>query len=128
MIEVVAALIHQDDQILIAQRSAKKARPLLWEFIGGKVEKNETKQQTLIRECKEEMDIDIKVEDIVTEVAYSYPDVTIHLTLLSCVIVKGTPKCLEHEQMKWIHKDELLNYEFCPADTAFIPYILKKEA
>ena len=72
MMEVVAALIWDKDKFLICQRPANKSRALLWEFVGGKVEKGETKEQALIRECKEELNIALNVEDVFMEVDHEY--------------------------------------------------------
>ena len=120
MIEVVAALIWDKDRFLICQRPANKARGLLWEFVGGKVEAGETKEQALVRECREELDIILEVGSIVTEVTHDYPDITVHLTLFNSTISAGEPKLLEHNNMKWIKADELAEYEFCPADEEII--------
>ncbi len=86
MTEVVAALIWDNDKFMICQRPANKARPLLWEFVGGKVEPGETKEQALIRECKEELDIVLEVGEIFTEAVHEYPDITIRLTVLNAKI------------------------------------------
>ena len=72
MTEVVAALIWQGDKFMICQRPACKARGLLWEFVGGKVEAGETKDQALIRECREELNITRSVGDVFTEVTHEY--------------------------------------------------------
>lgn len=120
MTEVVAALIWDKDRFLICQRPANKARGLLWEFVGGKVEPGETKEQALVRECKEELDILLEVGSVVTEVMHEYPDITVHLTLFNATISEGKPKLLEHIAMKWITVDELSEFEFCPADEEII--------
>ena len=122
MIEVVAALIWDKDKFFICQSPANKARALLWEFVGGKVEKGETKEQALIRECKEELNITINVGDIFMEVVHEYPDITVHLTLFNATIVEGVPEKLEHNDISWITPAEITNYNFCPADEE----ILKK--
>lgn len=122
MIEVVAALIWDNDKFLICRRPKNKARALLWEFVGGKVEFGETKKQALIRECKEELDITISVEDIFMDMVHEYPDITVHLTLFNSTILEGIPKKLEHDDIKWITASEIDNYDFCPADIE----ILKK--
>lgn len=122
VVEVVAALIWDKDKFLICQRPANKARGLLWEFVGGKVEKSETKEQALIRECQEELAITVGPHDIFTEVAHEYPDITVHLTLFNCTILWGQPQLLEHNAMAWITPAEISNYSFCPADVE----ILKK--
>ena len=107
MVEVVAALIWQGDKFMICQRPAHKARGLLWEFVGGKVEQGETKEQALIRECQEELAVTLSVGDVFMDVIHEYPDITVHLTLFNAVISEGIPKKLEHEDIKWITADEI---------------------
>ena len=116
MTEVVAAIIWDKDKFLICQRPENKARALLWEFVGGKVEKGETKEQALIRECKEEPNITIKPKDVFMEVVHEYPDITVHLTLFNAEIVAGIPQKSEHNDIKWITVAEIPDYTFCPAD------------
>ena len=123
MTEVVAALIWDDDKFMICQRPPNKARGLLWEFVGGKVESGETKQQALIRECHEELAITLSVDDMLTDVVYEYPDITVHLSLFNCTIVGGSPKLLEHKDLKWISPTEIPRYTFCPADTKLLEKI-----
>ena len=126
MIEVVAALLWQGEKFMICQRPAHKARGLLWEFVGGKVEKGETKQQALIRECKEELNITLNVGDIFMEVVHEYPDITVHLTLFNAIIAEGVPQKLEHNDIKWITPAEIPNYNFCPADEEILKKIKEK--
>ena len=116
MTEVVAALIWDADRFLACQRPAHKARGLLWEFVGGKVEPGETKPQALIRECQEELDVTIDVGDIFMEVVHEYPDLTVRLTLFHASIARGVPKALEHNDIHWITVAQIDEYEFCPAD------------
>ena len=125
VVEVVAALIWAENKFLICQRPANKARGLLWEFVGGKVEQGETKEQALIRECQEELAITVEPHDIFTEVTHEYPDITVHLTLFNCTISKGQPQLLEHNDMKWITSAEIPNYEFCPADEEILKKIIE---
>lgn len=122
MTEVVAALIWDKDRFLICQRPKRKARGLLWEFVGGKVEEGETKQQALIRECQEELAITLAVGDVFMDVVHEYSDLTVHLTLFNAKIVDGVPQKLEHNDIRWITVGEIDDYAFCPADTI----ILKK--
>ena len=122
MIEVVAALIWDKDKFMICQRPANKARALLWEFVGGKVEPGETKEQALIRECQEELAVTLLVGDVFMDVVHEYPDITVHLTLFNATIAEGVPQKLEHNDIQWIRVSEIDNYDFCPADTE----ILKK--
>lgn len=122
MTEVVAALIWDEDKFMICQRPKNKTCGLLWEFAGGKVEKGETKEQALIRECREELGIAVSVGSVFMDVVYEYPGMTVHLTLFNTKIKDGIPQKLEHEDIKWITKKEIHNYKFCPADEE----ILKK--
>ena len=122
MIEVAAALIRRDHKFLICQRPKTKACALLWEFVGGKLEKGETGEEALIRECMEELGITVSVGEVFMEVTHVYPDATVHLTLYHATITEGEPRLLEHNDMKWITPEEITQYEFCPADTD----ILKK--
>ena len=114
--EVVAALIWNNDKFMICQRPAYKARGLLWEFVGGKVESGETKEQALIRECREELNVLLSVGDVFMDVVHEYPDLTVHLTLFNATIDEGEPQKLEHNDIKWITPREIPNYDFCPAD------------
>ena len=123
MVEVVAALIWQGDKFMICQRSANKARALLWEFVGGKVESGETKEQALIRECKEDLDILLSVGAVFMDVIHEYPDLTVHLTLFNAIISEGEPQKLEHNDIKWITPNEIPNFEFCPADEEILAKI-----
>ena len=121
--EVVAALIWRDKKFMICQRPAHKARGLLWEFVGGKVEQGETKEQALIRECKEELNIILSVGDVFMDVVHEYPDLMVHLTLFNATIVDGEPQKLEHNDIQWITPSEIQNYEFCPADEEILAKI-----
>lgn len=116
MLQVVAALIWDGTRFLICQRPAHKTRGLLWEFVGGKVEEGETRQQALVRECREELDITVSVGDIFMELDHVYPDLTVHLTLFQASIEEGTIRRLEHHDIRWITVDEIDDYHFCPAD------------
>ena len=120
MTEVVAALIWDQDKFMICQRPANKARGLLWEFVGGKVEPGETKKQALIRECQEELAITLDVGKVFMDVVHKYPDLTVHLTLFHATIREGIPKKLEHNDIRWITVDEIDRYEFCPADEVIL--------
>ena len=116
MTEVVAALIWQGEKFMICQRPEHKARAFLWEFVGGKVEPGETKEQALIRECKEELNILLLVGDVFMDVVHEYPDLTVHLTLFNATIAEGEPQKLEHNDIQWIAPSEIPNYDFCRAD------------
>ena len=121
--EVVAALIWDGDKFMICQRPAHKARALLWEFVGGKVEPGETKEQALVRECQEELAVSLSVGDVFMDVIHEYPDITVHLTLFNATIAEGIPQKLEHNNIKWITPVEIPNYNFCPADKEILARI-----
>ena len=124
MTEVVAALIWDNDNFMICQRPAHKARALLWEFVGGKVEQGETKEQALIRECKEELNVLLSVGNVFMDVIHEYPDLTVHLTLFNATIADGKPQKLEHNDIQWIKPSDIPNYEFCPADEEILKKII----
>ena len=110
---------------MICQRPTHKARGLLWEFVGGKVESGETKEQALIRECREELNILLSVGDVFKEVIHEYPDITVHLTLFNATIAEGEPQKLEHDDIRWITPSEIPIYEFCPADVEILRKIIE---
>lgn len=124
--EVVAALIWDKDRFLICQRPAHKARGLLWEFVGGKVEPGESKADALIRECREELGIELSVGAVFLDVLHEYPDLTVHLTLFHGTIAAGTPQKLEHNDMQWITVSQIPDYDFCPADVEILEKLQKQ--
>ena len=124
--EVVAALIWYKDKFMICQRPEHKARALLWEFVGGKVEPGETKEQALIRECQEELSITLSIGEVFIDVIHEYPDIAIHLTLFNATIAEGHPKKLEHNDIKWIAPEEIHNFSFCPADEEILKVIKQR--
>jgi 8-oxo-dGTP diphosphatase len=123
MTEVAAALIWDENKFMICQRPAHKARGLLWEFVGGKMEMGETKEQALIRECREELAVTLSVGDVFMDVVHEYPDLTVHLTLFHATIAQGEPQMLEHNDIRWITPSEIPNYDFCPADEEILARI-----
>ena len=126
MTEVVAALIWDNDKFMICQRPAHKARGLLWEFVGGKVEPGETKEQALIRECREELAITLSVGEVFMDVVHEYPDLTVHLTLFKATIAEGEPQKLAHNDIQWITPSEIQNFAFCPADEEILAKIIER--
>ena len=123
--DVVAALIWQEDRFLICQRPAHKARGLLWEFVGGKVEPGESKQQALIRECREELAVEVSVGEVFMEVLHHYPDLLVRLTLFNASIAAGTPQMLEHNDIRWIRVDQIPQFDFCPADVDILKKLME---
>lgn len=122
-VEVVAALIWEKDKFLICQRPATKSRGLLWEFVGGKVEPGETKEQALARECSEELAVSVDVGSRFWDVYHEYSDIHIHLTIFHCTIPTGQPQALEHNDIRWIHPSQIDDYPFCPADEEILRQI-----
>ncbi len=126
MLEVVAALIWENDRFLICRRPAHKTQAMLWEFVGGKVEPGETPEEALVRECREELDVTVEPLSVFTQVTHDYPDVRVHLTLFTARIVSGEPKLLEHSAIEWITPSEIPDYDFCPADAEILKIIMKE--
>ena len=127
-VEVVAALIRKGDRFLICQRPAHKARGLLWEFAGGKVEEGESPAEALIRECREELAVTLEVGEPFMEITHSYPDITVHLTLFEAALAQGEPQKLEHKDLRWVRAGEMPDYAFCPADAGIIRAIVERFA
>ena len=125
MTEVVAALIWEGKKFMICRRPAHKARGLLWEFVGGKVEPGETKEQALVRECREELAVTVAVDGEFMSVVHEYPDIAIRLTVFNARIAEGVPQMLEHCDIRWISPEEIKNYEFCPADDKILEKIIE---
>lgn len=126
MVQVVAALIRDGDKFMIFQRPVTKTRAYQWEFVGGKVEQGETLEEALIRECREEIGVTVRVGDVFMEVDHEYPDITIHLTLFNAEIAEGIPQKLEHNDIRCITPAEIPHYRFCPADDAILAKIREK--
>ncbi len=124
--EVVAALIVKDHRFLICQRPAHKARGMLWEFVGGKVEQGETLPQALIRECLEELGIRVTPQEIFMQLVHTYPDITVRLTLFWAQ-TQDTPQRLEHNDLRWISVDEIDHFSFCPADRDILAKLKEME-
>ena len=126
MVDVVAALIRDGERFLICKRPAHKARALMWEFPGGKVEAGESPRDALIRECMEELDITLDVGGLYMQVIHEYPDILIRLSLYEAVIASGELRSKEHEALCWILPREIPDYEFCPADKDIIDRIRRE--
>ena len=120
MTEVVAALIRAEGKILICQRPGHKARGLLWEFPGGKVDPGETPQEALTRECMEELNVRLTVGELFAQVTHQYPELLVRVSLYEAKITEGSPQNLEHRDMRWVSAGELTGYDFCPADREII--------
>lgn len=123
MIEVVAGIIYKNSKFLIAQRNINKAQGGLWEFPGGKVEKDESYESALIREIKEELNADIEVDEYIGEIIYHYPEKDIKLIFYKAKLLSEKIELLEHESYKWITKDAKDKFEFAGADKAVFDLI-----
>ena len=127
MTHVVAALIFQGDRFMICQRPPHKKRGLLWEFVGGKVEPGETKEEALIRECREELDITLEVGPLFMAVDHESPDLHVCLSVFFARIAEGDLVLKEHNDLKWITVSEIPNYDFCPADGPILEALQERE-
>lgn len=121
--EVAAALLSDGEKLLICQRPSGKNCGLLWEFAGGKVEPGENGPQALVRECREELGVEVAVGRVFADTVYAYANITVHITLYCASIVRGTPQRLEHHDLRWVTVSELERYDFCPADEVFLQKI-----
>ncbi len=124
-IKVTCAIIEYEGQVLVTQRSAAMAQPLLWEFPGGKLEPNESEIDCLIREIKEELSVTIVPHLRLNPVSYSYSDKAILLIPYICTFVKGNIVLAEHAMYEWVHPDSLVAYNWCPADLPIVEEYLK---
>lgn len=128
MIDVTAAIIKSNDKYLICQRPLGKGNALLWEFPGGKIEKGETLADCLKRECFEELDIKIGVGKLISTKIYEYPDITVNVHFFEAFVKDDMMKHLKmnvHKSLLWVSKEELKNFEFCPADKDIIELLSK---
>ena len=127
MITVVAALIEKDNKYLIARRSTG-SRDVLgkWEFPGGKVEKDETEEHAIEREIKEEFEMDIKAIRFLTNNVCEYPTKTIDLRLYECKYLSGEFHLHDHSEYVFVDKNEIINYDLCPADIPLAEFVKEK--
>ncbi len=126
LLVAAVALVDQDGRILLAQRPEGKAMAGLWEFPGGKVEADETPEDCLIRELKEELGIEVKLECLapLTFASHRYPDFHLLMPLWVCRRWSGTPTGREGQILKWVRPAHLRDYPMPPADEPLIPYLL----
>ena len=125
MLEVVAALIMHGDgrRFLLCQRPMHKARGGLWEFLGGKVEAGESRAQALVRECREEIGVTIEPDEEIVAVMHTYPDLTVHLTLIRARIAAGEITLFEHQDARWVTPEEAEEFDLCPPDRELLHLI-----
>ena len=121
-LNVVAAIIHKDNKILATKRGYGEFINQ-WEFPGGKIEENETKEEALIREIKEELNVEIEITNFALDLEYQYPTFYLKMSCYDCIIKKGTPKLLEHNDARWLSRDELDDVNWIPADIVAVDYL-----
>ena len=127
MTRVSAAIINNsDNEILICQRGQGGSCEFLWEFPGGKIEQGESPEECLVRECLEELEIEIEVLDLFEQTKYSYPEREIEFMFFSASLKKGVPTLNVHNSIKWVSPDMLGEYEFCPADVLVVERLAKE--
>lgn len=128
MIDVAAALISDESgRILICKRGPGGDCGGLWEFPGGKRETGETMEQTLVRECREELSAEIKVESLYAEFTYAYPQRIIHFRFYKARLLSAKMCMTVHDDWKWAAPAELPQYRFCPADEGLIRQIIREK-
>lgn len=123
-IQVTAAIITDLDKFLIAKRASHKHLGGYWEFPGGKVELNESPEDCLAREIKEELNLDIIVNEFFTEVQHDYGSISINLKAYVCTVLSGTIYLHDHEEVKWVTSHDFHCYDFAPADLPIIELLL----
>ena len=120
MAEVAAGVIWQNGKILICRRGAGGSCAFLWEFPGGKREPGETPRECLVRECREELEVEVLAGDVLAETVYRYPDITVSLTFFEAKITGGEPNPRVHTEIRWVPPEQLTRYAFCPADADIV--------
>lgn len=123
-VKVAAAIIKDKNRIFTTQRGYGEFKDG-WEFPGGKIEENETPEEALVREIKEELDTTITVEELIDIMEYDYPDFHLSMHCFLCTIVSGDLVLKEHEAARWLTKDQLWSVEWLPADLKLIEKIEK---
>lgn len=121
-IKVVAAIVQKENKILATKRGYGEFINM-WEFPGGKIESGETKEQALVREIKEELNIEINVDKFAIDVEYQYPNFYLFMSCFMCSIKEGSIELLEHNDGKWITKEELNTLNWLPADIDAVNYL-----
>lgn len=116
MIDVTCAIIIKENRILVTQRSEKMSLPLKWEFPGGKIEKNETAENCILREIKEELNLEIEIIAKLESKQFNYPSFSINLIPFISKYLSGDLNLAEHTDFKWLTKEELISLDWASAD------------
>ena len=125
LIKVTAGVIIDRDKVLITRRAPKENFAGGWEIPGGKIEENETPEESLVRELKEELDITVYVGEFCAEVTHKYDNININLLAYYCTIVKGDISITVHDKYKWIRIKDLLKYDLLPADVPIAKKVIE---
>jgi 8-oxo-dGTP diphosphatase len=125
MMKVVAAVIRNEEKVLITQRAKNDRLALKWEFPGGKINENETAQDCIVREIKEELNLDVEVLGLFMKNIYYYEKGPIELTTFFVRINGGEIRLNVHNNAIWVQLNQLKNYEFCPADVEVVKQLMK---
>jgi len=116
LIKVTAGIIRDKDKVLITRRAPKENHAGGWEFPGGKVEENETPEECLARELKEELHLDVSIGEFCTQVTHDYGHININLLAYYCIIVEAEIQVSVHDKYQWVKINDLLKYDLLPAD------------
>jgi len=117
---VAAAVVFSGDAVLIAQRGESDRFPLLWEFPGGKVEEGELPEEALVRECREELGLSVRVGALADAVYHAYDTFSVLLLFYECGIREGEPQPLGCRAVRFAHAADLDGFDFLPADREFV--------
>lgn len=120
MVSVAAAIFEENGKIFVCKRGEGGVCAFLWEFPGGKLEMGETPKEALIRECREELEIEVEPLDLYAEFPFTYPDREIYFYFYKARIVSGTMKLNVHTDAKWVSPSEMEIADYCPADKDII--------
>lgn len=121
-LNVVAAIIKKNNKVLATKRGYGEFIDM-WEFPGGKIEENESQKEALVREIKEELDCTIKPTKFALNLEYQYPTFYLKMSCFEAEIIEGTPKLLEHNDARWLTKQQLNEVNWIPADLQIIDYL-----
>lgn len=129
-IDVVGAVIYDElqDKYMATQRDLNRHMGGMWEFPGGKIESGENEKEALIREIKEELDCTIGVLGLIEDYTHSYPDITVRLITYLCSIEEGVPTLTEHENLKWVNREEMKCLQWAEADIPTVNKLLSLAA
>jgi 8-oxo-dGTP diphosphatase len=127
LIAVVAAIIEHDDRFLLTRRQKGVHLEGLWEFPGGKIDDGETHAGALVRELREELDVEAEVGALRFHTTHDYGDRVVDLYFYQCAL-RGTPRPMLGQQMRWVRRTELAGLGFPPADAELIKVLTESTA